>query len=253
MEITEYLKTLEEYAPLYLSKAFVEKGAHDNSGIIIKASDEVTKAVFSLDLSEKAIELARNVKADLIVTHHPAIYYPISEIGVSDDTKCLLEAAKNGISVISMHLNLDIANGGIDESLAEALGAKSCTCIAEICPSYGYGREFCVDFDGFDEFVKEAAKKLSAKNYLTYKTHEYTKKVASFCGGGASDAAEYGGDADTVVTSDMPHHVVKKLVESGKNVLVLTHYASEFYGFKKFYEKLSGVIPSEILTEEIYL
>ena len=76
MKITEYLKTLEEYAPLYLSKAFIEKGARDNSGIIIKASDEVTKAVFSLDLSEKAIELAKKTKADLIVTHHPAIYYP---------------------------------------------------------------------------------------------------------------------------------------------------------------------------------
>ena len=44
MKITEYLKTLEEYAPLYLSKAFIEKGARDNSGIIIKASDEITKA-----------------------------------------------------------------------------------------------------------------------------------------------------------------------------------------------------------------
>ena len=253
MKITEYLKTLEEYAPLYLSKAFIEKGARDNSGIIIKASDEVTKAVFSLDLSKKAIELAKNTKADLIVTHHPAIYYPISEIGVSDDTKCLLEAAKNGISVISMHLNLDIAGNGIDESLAKALGAKSCACIAEICPPYGYGREFDVDFNGFDEFVKAAVKKLSAKNYLTDKTHDDIKKVASFCGGGSSDAAEYVGNADTIVTSDMPHHVVKKLVESGKNILVLTHYASEFYGFKKFYENFSSVIPSEILTEEIYL
>ena len=32
--------------------------------------------------------------------------------------------------------------------------------------------------------------------------------------------------------------IVKDLVEKGKSILLLTHYASENYGFKLFYEKV---------------
>ena len=53
-------------------------------------------------------------------------------------------------------------------------------------------------------------------------------KIASFCGGGASHAADAVvknlTDADTIVTSDMPHHVLLSLLERGKKVMILPHY-----------------------------
>ncbi len=253
MKIADYLKELERFAPLSLSKAFVAKGAHDNSGILVKSSDEVNGAVFSLDLSKKAIETAIDSKSDVIVTHHPAIYYPISEIGASVGTEDLLNAVKNGLSVISMHLNLDIARGGIDDCLAAALGGFEPIVLDEITPKYGYGREFCIKETPIDEYVKEVTERLNAKQFSVYKVNGTVKKVASFCGGGSSDAVNYGGDADLIVTSDAPHHAIKALVEKGKSVLLLTHYASEIYGFKKFYENVKDVLPSKFVIEEKYL
>ena len=75
--------------------------------------------------------------------------------------------------------------------------------------------------------------------------------VASFCGGGSEYALSYvrqGGAADTVVTSDMPHHVLKELTERGKQVIILTHYASENYGFKKFYENVKKEVGKDTET-----
>ena len=70
--------------------------------------------------------------------------------------------------------------------------------------------------------------------------NQKVQKVASFCGGGASHALDFvltsKTTADTIVTSDMPHHVLKELIEKDKNVIIIPHYASEDYGFKKFYE-----------------
>jgi putative NIF3 family GTP cyclohydrolase 1 type 2 len=67
------------------------------------------------------------------------------------------------------------------------------------------------------------------------------KTGASFCGGGASHAEKYvlgGGIADVIITSDMPHHVILETVESGKCVILITHYSAENYGFKKYFEKI---------------
>ena len=67
------------------------------------------------------------------------------------------------------------------------------------------------------------------------------KKIASFCGAGADEetlrfAVEQ--KADTIVSSDFKHHILALAREKGLSVIALTHYASENYGFKKYYEKI---------------
>ena len=68
-------------------------------------------------------------------------------------------------------------------------------------------------------------------------------RVASFCGagvdGGAVMAAKRNG-ADVIVSSDVKHNYICDILESGMRLIVLTHYASENYGFKKIYQDLSG-------------
>jgi putative NIF3 family GTP cyclohydrolase 1 type 2 len=53
-------------------------------------------------------------------------------------------------------------------------------------------------------------------------------------------------NADTIITSDMPHHVIKELIEKNKNIILIPHYVAEDYGFNKFYayvkEQLNGKI-----------
>ena len=104
MKLAEIFNKLEEVAPVALSDEFCRKyKMYDNSGIIIDCKEEITGALFSLDLSLKAIEEAKKRGFNLIVTHHPAIYGGISRIS-ADDTIGI--CSRSGLPVLSMHLNL---------------------------------------------------------------------------------------------------------------------------------------------------
>ena len=130
MKLSEFYQKLDNLAPKKLSDEFCQTfGAYDNSGVLIETGEmEIKKALFSLDFSKDAIAKAKKIGANLIITHHPAIYGKISEICTSDFSplgKKIVDCIQNGIAVISMHLNLDCANGGIDESLMQGVKASA--------------------------------------------------------------------------------------------------------------------------------
>ena len=109
-------------APVKLSDDFCAKyKMYDNSGIIIDCGKEVTGVLFTLDLSEAAVKLATERGYNLIITHHPAIYGGVSRIDTVNvpQSRAIADCIKNGVSVISMHLNSDAAPEGI-ERLATA-------------------------------------------------------------------------------------------------------------------------------------
>ena len=67
--VKNILEILEKKAPLKLSALQIENGAYDNSGIIADLGNKVENILFSLDLTEKAIEKAISLNVNLIVTH----------------------------------------------------------------------------------------------------------------------------------------------------------------------------------------
>ena len=150
-----------------------------------------------------------------------------------------------------MHLNLDVADGGIDASLCSGLGGDSYKILEMLDEKHGYGREFSVSPVTLKEFVSRAKKTFSTKKIIAYgNQNAVIKKVASFCGGGASHAekcvVKNSVDADLIVTSDMAHHQIKEILDGGKCVMLIPHYASEEYGFKKYYERVNSIIGKEI-------
>ena len=59
--------------------------------------------------------------------------------------------------------------------------------------------------------------------------------------------------ADTFVSSDGKHHLIAQLVQHGVNVVLLTHYAAENYGFIRFAEILKNQLkgtPVRTFTDE---
>ena len=98
----------------------------DNVGLLAGSKEkEVKNIVVCLDLSEKLIERAISLKADLIVSHHPLIFSPIKN--VTDETsvgKRLVSLIKNDISYIALHTNYDIAAGCMSDLVAERIGLK---------------------------------------------------------------------------------------------------------------------------------
>ena len=256
-----HLKTIYEIidglAPFALSKEQCERFEHyDNSGILLDCGGEITKILFSLDLSSRAVEEAKKAGANCIVTHHPAIFSPLHSL-TEKEGKNILACARAGISVISAHLNLDCAPEGIDESLMQGLGGKEALAICEELSQGGYGRVYEVEEASFESFVEKVKKTFSAERVISY-GEKPVKKVASFCGGGFDEktlafALEKG--ADTFVSSDGKHHLILEAVEKGLNVVLLTHYAAENYGFYRFFETMKEKtgLPCVFFTDKRFI
>ncbi len=238
MKITEFLKLLENYAPLEYSKIFcTDYGAYDNSGIIVSTNDDIKGVVFSLDLTKGAVDLAIEKGANLIVTHHPAIYKPISEI--NDLSNALLYAVSNKIAIISMHLNLDSAKEGIDYYFAKTIGAKDFKIIYPIKDG-GYGRIFTLKNTTLSDIVNNLKENFKTQRVLVYGKDEKKDYVlATFCGSGLSEnELKILNNVDLVISSDIKHNVIVACDNLGIKVISVTHYASEFLGFSKFYNQI---------------
>ncbi len=251
MKLSEIYKIADEIAPKRLSDELCKTyGMYDNSGLLVEADGEIEGILFTLDLTNAAIDEAIERGCNLIITHHPVIYGKIDHICLSDQKLLggkLVKCLKNGISVLSMHLNLDIAKDGIDESLAEGIcktvgaGMRSDTIMLPV-EELGYGRSYEIRPTALGALAERLKQEFSTDRVVVYgNVSKVVTKVASFCGAGGDEAgvafAKKTG-ADVIVSSDFKHHVITLAVESGLSVIALTHYASENYGFEKYYEKI---------------
>lgn len=252
MKLSEVYAVLNEIAPKTLSDEYCAKyGAYDNSGVLVDTGDEIKSVVFSLDLSFGTIDKAIDIGANLIVTHHPAIYGKIGNVRISDIDPLgerLVRCIKNGISVVAMHLNLDVVKDGIDESLCEGICLASGgtyegnAMVMHPIENSGYGRVYTVKEIPLFRLAESVSETFDTKRCLVYGENKTVKKVASFCGAGADEesvAFAIAQGADTIITADWKYHLITFALEKGLAVIDMTHYASEFYGFEKYYKKIS--------------
>ena len=263
MTVEKVLKILEEIvAPVKLSDDFCAKyKMYDNSGILINCGEEVTGVLFTLDLTEKALKKAKALGYNLIVTHHPAIYGGISrfDLTANPQAQALAECMKCGISVISMHLNFDAAPQGIDYYLCKGLGGDDADLSAPLSKG-GYGRVYSIEPTTLKDLVQKVKNEFSTERLLVYgNVNKKVSRVASFCGAGCDDqninfVAKH--RADVFVSADMKHHEILALTQMGMAVIVLTHYASENYGFEKIYNSIKGrfeKVKSDYFTDNTLL
>lgn len=245
MTVGEALALYEnKIAPVKLSDDFCAKyKMYDNSGIIIDCGKEVTGVLFTLDLSEAAVKLATERGFNLIITHHPAIYGGVSRIDTVNvpQSRAIADCIKNDVSVISMHLNSDAAPEGIDYYLMRGLGGKAGKTLCNI-EGGAYGRVYDIEKTTLAKLAARAAETFRSPRIIYFgEADGQIKKAASFCGAGCDDdtvAFAKAQGADLFVSSDLKHHQIADLVESGIAVLQLTHYCAESYGFEKIYQEL---------------
>ncbi len=267
MKLSKIYEIANEIAPKAFSDTYCATyGAYDNSGVLVDCGEEIIGVLFSLDLSTAAIDRALQTGANLIVTHHPAIYGKIGDILVENPLgEKLVRCIRHGVSVLSMHLNLDCAKGGVDESLREgickAAGGLSAKNERVMHPMEGggYGRAYDIQKSTLGALKEGMEREFSTRRILVYGDEgKRISRVASFCGSGVDEDAiafAKAQGAELIVSSDFKHHLIATAIEGGMAVMILTHYASEHYGFEKYYEKIRAQIdiPCAYHTDEILL
>jgi dinuclear metal center YbgI/SA1388 family protein len=94
---------------------------------------EIRKVLVALDVTDEVVEEAIRHQADLIIAHHAIIYRPLPHIQTDTPAGRLYEKLiKHDIAVYISHTNLDVAKGGVNDLLAEALGLTNTAPLEEI-------------------------------------------------------------------------------------------------------------------------
>jgi dinuclear metal center YbgI/SA1388 family protein len=115
--LREILNLLETYYP----SAWAVSG--DRTGLEVGHPEKQVKTILvALEVSPAVIAEARQVGAQLLLTHHPLLYQPLEDVREDRPGGHLLaELLRAGLSMVSCHTNLDIAPGGINDFLAQEL------------------------------------------------------------------------------------------------------------------------------------
>ncbi len=128
LHITNIIQIFEDWAPKWIAW---EK---DNVGLQIgNKQNSVKKILVTLDVTKQVVDEAIAKNVELIISHHPLIFRPMSEIIASDPIgELVLRLAENKISLFSAHTNLDFAQGGVNFALAKTLGLKNVQFLAPV-------------------------------------------------------------------------------------------------------------------------
>ncbi len=219
--INDLYNELCRLAPLELQMDF------DNSGFQIGRGDrELHRVLLSLDVTDEVAAEAAARGAELIVSHHPLIFTPLNSVTDRDAVqRRVMALIENRIALISMHTNLDVAEGGVNDVLIRLLGAEA----AEPLDVDGCGRIGCLPAPvPLETFLSICNKQLKCRGlrYISAGKAVHKLAVMGGAGGGSLEEAAARG-CDTYVTADIKYHQFQRAGELGINLIDADHFYTE--------------------------
>ncbi|MDQ0197269.1 Nif3-like dinuclear metal center hexameric protein [Neobacillus ginsengisoli] len=117
----EIIQLFEQFSP----KGLAMEG--DKIGLQIgRLNKKIDRIMIALDVLEEVIDEAIEKNVQLIIAHHPPIFRPLKNV-ITDTVqgRMIEKLLKHDISVYAAHTNLDVAKGGVNDLLADALGIEN--------------------------------------------------------------------------------------------------------------------------------
>ena len=223
MTVKELYDIFNRHFPEYLREDW------DNDGIMCctDSSAEVNNVLIALDVTESVVDYAISRNFDLIVSHHPLIFRPVSAMTEDEHTsRKLIKLISNNISVFSFHTRADKATGGVNDILASIIG------LTDVIPfgEGGMGRIGNLPEEiSLDEFADTVKEKLGSDAIRIADAYNPVKRVALLGGDGKGfvrDAISEG--ADTYLSGRLSYNVMEDGADMGINLVEAGHYFTEF-------------------------
>ena len=223
----------------------------DNVGLLCGSrTAPVTKVLVALDPFEHVCAEAADWGAQLIVTHHPMIFRPLSS--VTDETaigRGMMTLIRSGISAVNAHTNLDQAPGGVNDVLAKRLALVNVEVLnpcstTETGESWGLLRTGEVPEQPLDAFLNRVKTLLGCEGLRYVNGGKPVRKVCvggGSCADGMHEAIAAG--CDTFVTSDIKYNQFWDAHDLGLNLIDAGHFCTENPVVSVLAEKISAAFP----------
>lgn len=238
-------KDIIEYIENFASPNLQE--VWDNSGWQLTTNRDVTKIIICMDVTLQKVELAINEKAELIISHHPLFFEPIKSITNDYKSKIIRKLIENQIGVYSAHTSLDIAKGGVNDTLFDFLKLQNPQplILTEQGNALGLIGENTL-FKTLKELIEYLEENLLEDGFRLYgNKKDKINKIGIMGGSGAGEINSAIDRCDVYITSDVKHHEGQLAYENDLLVLDISHNDSE----KLILDKLKMLIQDKFKVE----
>jgi len=240
MKLKQIYDIIDKMAPFDTQMSF------DNAGLLIGSMEcDVTKIGVVLDVTPDVVQEAVSRGIDCIVSHHPIIFSALKSIG----TGCAVyQAIHQGIAVISAHTNLDAANGGVNDALADLLSLQKVEPLGfygESTPPMGRIGYLSDELD-VEDFVKLVEERLHTRVRFTRGDSKINR--VAVCGGAGGDLLYPAIDAgaDALVTAEIKHHMFLQAQSQHFILIDAGHFETEVPVVKKLCQFLTNELNAQI-------
>ena len=222
MTVKELYKAMCEVLPDTLREPW------DNDGLMCcpDGEREVSRVLLALDVTEEIMDYAIENGMDLIVSHHPLIFKPLSRLVAEDHIgRKLIELVQNNISVFSFHTRADKAEGGVNDILASLMKLEDVRPFGEGDLGRIGKLPETITLEDLCYLLKD---ELDAPFVLTADAYNPVETVA-FVGGEGRDfiRSAIAAGADTLVSGRLGYHQMEDAPEMGINLIEAGHFFTE--------------------------
>ncbi|KID42612.1 Nif3-like dinuclear metal center hexameric protein [Fructilactobacillus fructivorans] len=228
--VNDLITRFEEFAPLSLAEP------HDPTGFQIGSKDQKIKNVMTtLDVRPEVVEEAINRDVDFIFAHHPVMFHPARNLDLADpQNQMYANLLEHHITVYAAHTNLDNANGGMNDWLADAIGLHNPTGLVPHLDSNGNPTNYSMGrFGNLKRPMKvidlgRLCKQVFGINGLRMVTNDdqqNVSRVAILGGDGGKfypEAIKRG--VQVYITGDLYYHTSQEMLSNGLSAIDPGHH-----------------------------
>lgn len=247
MKTTEIIQFLNTKYPLALQESY------DNSGIIIDFKDEVSAILLTFDITLETIEEAISNNANLIISHHPAIFSGLKKLSVQKTSdKIIIKAIQNNISIIALHTNIDNSIDGVNGHIALQFNLQH---IKILRPSKDQLVKFTTyvphEFEGVvrDALFQSGAGNIGSYSDCSFNTSgEGTFKASNTCTPFVGKINELHFEPETKIETILPIYKISEALKKVKSVHPYEEVAYDIYPLMNMNPQTGSGIIGELIN-----
>lgn len=218
----------------------------DNSGMQLGGRDwQVERIWVALDPLPEVILAACEKDINLVITHHPLIFKPLSAINVGTlEGFVIQKALDHQVAIFSAHTNLDRVKDGVNDVLASKIGLRNTQSLPNevLSGKSGFGRlGNLVQPIPLTALVNNLKQALSLGYVRVAGNLDLHVETVAVCSGSGSSmvSAFLDADADVFISGDLKYHDARNIVFAKKALIDIGHFASEHLIVDAFAKRLN--------------
>lgn len=224
---------------------------------------EVSRIVLAVDAVDATVSEAIELKADLLLVHHPLLMRGVTTVAESTAKGSLIAQLIRGrCALIAAHTNADVVATGTSARLADLMGLTDARPIVETAPGVGLGRVGALpEPTTLGAFARRLAGILppTATGVRVAGDFDRSVRTIAVCGGAGDSLLSEPAvrAADVYVTADLRHHPASEAVETarvagGPALIDVSHWASEWLWLETAADELRAALPDvEVIVSDL--